>query len=316
MKTIIAIFLMLAPIGLAQESAVQLRPITNVVDSPRLQEMRRIHQWQQDRHKRRTTDAAVMDALRWFSSTQNPDGSWGEKDERGLATPLVLLAYLGRGETRASERFGEHVGRAHEWLMSATPTNDPDRIATIIALSEYTALHIPSAQRHLAKAGVAKVQQLLDSIVTTNGTPWIELLSLHLLPQEVSRPTWLQQTRVIQKNWQDANPSLTPDDLDSYLALRLATLGKQRGQQDPWHTFYREYAIELIKHQDKEGNFPCKQGEQTIACTALAVHALEVYGIMLPHVYIETTSETGKTQNKTSEHISEGRERPSENAQR
>ncbi len=88
------------------------------------------------------------------------------------------------------------------------------------------------------------------------------------------------------------------------------------GPSDPWHTFYREYATELVRHQDKAGTFPCKKGAQTIACTALAVHALEVYGIMLPHVYIEMTPETGKTQNKTSEHISEGRERPSENAQR
>ena len=292
MKTITIIFLILASSVVAQDSAVQLRPITNVVDSPRLKEIRRIHQWHQNRHKRRTTDDAVTDALRWFSATQNEDGSWGDEDERSLATPLVLLAYLGRGETRGSERFGEHVGRAHKWIMSASASNDPERIATVIALAGYTGLHVSSKERHLATAEVTKVGELLDAIVTTNSTPWVDLLTFHLLPQELERPAWLKYTTPFEKKWQDVKPSIVPGNLDSYLALRLAALGKFRNGGDIWQKFNREYAISLLKHQQKSGSFPCEPESDAFSCTALAVHSLEVYYIMQPQFWVPIEPDT------------------------
>lgn len=73
------------------------------------------------------TDNAILDALRWLKSVQEPDGSWscskwgGEKDvpaNMGV-TGLALLAFLGNGCTdREPQEFAPTVRKAIDNLMN------------------------------------------------------------------------------------------------------------------------------------------------------------------------------------------------------
>jgi len=61
--------------------------------------------------------AATRRGLRWLQLTQNADGSWGNlRWYRPAVTGLVLLAYLGVGETPASVEFGDSFSAALDYL--------------------------------------------------------------------------------------------------------------------------------------------------------------------------------------------------------
>jgi hypothetical protein len=82
-------------------------------------------------------EAAVLRALEWLASQQNPDGSWGPAAPSGRSrqsrpwvssmgneqratrlTALCLLAFLGHGETPQSAKFGRTVQSALEYLLA------------------------------------------------------------------------------------------------------------------------------------------------------------------------------------------------------
>ena len=68
-------------------------------------------------------EEAVMKSLRWFKSTQAPDGSWGEANKAAM-TGLALLAYFGHCETPISEEFGESCMKGIVYLVSLGLKND------------------------------------------------------------------------------------------------------------------------------------------------------------------------------------------------
>lgn len=73
------------------------------------------------------TEEAVVRALRWLKEVQETDGSWTGTSGGGTYTAacapamtgLALLAFLGHGETQASQEFGPTVERATKWLLAA-----------------------------------------------------------------------------------------------------------------------------------------------------------------------------------------------------
>ena len=67
------------------------------------------------------TERAVIKALRWLKDNQNTDGSWG--DNTGISG-LALLAFLGHGETPDSERYGECVKKAIDYLVGVSNANN------------------------------------------------------------------------------------------------------------------------------------------------------------------------------------------------
>ncbi len=69
-----------------------------------------------------STEDAVLKALRWFKSIQNPDGSWGMSYRSGI-TGIVLLAFLGHGETPMSEEFGKSVSGSIAYLEKQFAAN-------------------------------------------------------------------------------------------------------------------------------------------------------------------------------------------------
>ena len=58
---------------------------------------------------------ALTDALTWLQKVQNPDGSWGIKNQQAY-TGLAVLTFLARGETHMSKRFGQTVKKGIQWL--------------------------------------------------------------------------------------------------------------------------------------------------------------------------------------------------------
>ena len=234
---------------------------------------------------RKTTETAVLAALRMFKTTQNADGSWGAGEARRLATPLVLSAFLGHGETPASEQFGTSVARAHGFVLECNPSNDAERASAILALSEYLALHVSSRERDHAAREIEKIRGLLSSIRQTGESPWVDYLTFYLLPPEVKRPEWMKYTRDFPKRWSDALVDVEPGTLDGYLALRVAGLAKFRIGGKVWGDFNRQFAPKMVEQQTAEGFYPCQSETDQYACTALAVQTMQVYYAWQPNYY-------------------------------
>ena len=62
-------------------------------------------------------EASVQRALEWLRIHQNADGSWGTNDKEAMAG-LGLLTFLAHGETTASEKYGETVKKAIQYLAA------------------------------------------------------------------------------------------------------------------------------------------------------------------------------------------------------
>jgi hypothetical protein len=62
---------------------------------------------------------AVLNALRYFKKTQQPNGSWAAGEHTIGVTALATLAFLGRGETPDSEEFGSTVDRSLRFLVNS-----------------------------------------------------------------------------------------------------------------------------------------------------------------------------------------------------
>ena len=62
--------------------------------------------------------SAVDRALEWLAAQQHPDGSWGE-DGRPGATGLVLLAFVGAGETHNSGQYKDTIKAGLRFLKDA-----------------------------------------------------------------------------------------------------------------------------------------------------------------------------------------------------
>ncbi len=71
----------------------------------------------------RKTEDAVLRGLRWLRDHQNPDGSWGERNQ-GAMTGLALLSFLGHAELGDSQEFGLAVNKAIEWVLANGTKHD------------------------------------------------------------------------------------------------------------------------------------------------------------------------------------------------
>lgn len=218
-----------------------------------------------------------MNALRMFTATQNEDGSWGAEDKRRLATPLVLLCFLGNGETGASPEFGEAIVRAHKYLLAYTPSDDPEHIAGIVALSEYVGIHVAGSERNLAEAEINRIRSFLSAVQDTAKNPWIDYLTSRLIPPEIVRPAWMKYTTDLPKRWSEAKVNVEPNTLDDYLALLISGNAKFRIGGKVWEEFNWQIVPKMIERQTPEGFFPCQPETDPFACTALAVQMMQVY---------------------------------------
>ncbi len=76
------------------------------------------------------TEAAVLHALEYLKSTQNPDGSWCRNRSVSM-TAFSILCFVGHGEGITSPAFGENIKKGLEYLIKVARknkgklTNDP-----------------------------------------------------------------------------------------------------------------------------------------------------------------------------------------------
>lgn len=61
-------------------------------------------------------EISVLKSLEWLRINQNMDGSWGTHDKEAMAA-LGILTFLAHGETVASEKYGETVKNAIQYLV-------------------------------------------------------------------------------------------------------------------------------------------------------------------------------------------------------
>lgn len=73
-------------------------------------------------------ESAVRRALEWLRLNQNAEGSWGTSDREAMSG-LALLTFLAHGETTASEKYGETVRHAIQYLLARQ--NDAGEFAKI-----------------------------------------------------------------------------------------------------------------------------------------------------------------------------------------
>ena len=69
------------------------------------------------------SEQAVMNGLVWLMQNQNPDGSWGDRNQ-GAMTGFGLLCFLGHGEIPASPGFGTTVKGAVQWILDHGTKNE------------------------------------------------------------------------------------------------------------------------------------------------------------------------------------------------
>jgi hypothetical protein len=231
--------------------------------------------------KRRTADC-VTEALRAFKRTQNDDGSWGTAEFRELATPLVLMAFVGRGETRGSEEFGTVVAKAHEWTLQSSPATHEERVAAILGLAMSVVVHTKGGEEAVAEKEAAAIQRLLDGVTPQQNDHWTDLLRLHRLPSGITRPEWMAYTREETRQWEGLEVNYDPDNLDEYLSLRLVGWARFIHGGEFWNLFNKAFAPKMIERQDATGFYPCIPDGARFACTAIAVQSMEVYYAFQP----------------------------------
>jgi hypothetical protein len=234
--------------------------------------------------KKWTTDC-VAEALRAFKRTQNDDGSWGTPEFRQLATPLVLMAFLGRAETKESEEFGNVVAKAHEWTLQSSPTTHEERIVVLLGLAESVVVHTKAGNDAVAEREVVAIQRMVDAVTPMQGDPWTDLLRLHRLPAGIKRPEWLAYTPEEMRQWESVQVNYEPVNVDKYLSLRLVGLVRFMHGGETWNVFNKAFVPQMIERQDAAGFYPCVPDGARFACTALAVQSMVVYYAYQPQFW-------------------------------
>lgn len=244
------------------------------------------------------TDPAVMRALRYLQKTQNQDGSWGGTTDRDLATPLVLLSFLGRGETPNSKEFSNTITTAHTWLLNATPADEASRLATIVAISAYCDLCYASSQAEQKTAEITKLQTVLDQVSPTNGGLWIDLAAFSHIPENLPKHAWGKSQKETQAKYMNTATNLSPLTVEEYLTTYLTACAMFHQGGERWHEFNRRVTPELMKRQESDGSFPISNGQSRFIVTALATLRLELRSQYEPHISARPQPKERKTNDK------------------
>jgi len=231
----------------------------------------------------RAIDTAVLSALRYFRKTQNIDGSWGANDEQGLATPLILLSFLRRGEKESSREFGDTITRARAWVLGASSTGTTERIVTVVCLSLYCDISYSSSKPDQKTNEVGKIQYLLSQIPQPYNSPWLDFARFYTMPADLSKPSWMRQTDEVHNKYLNLSTNTSILTVDDYLQMYLVTLAAYYRGGKSWHDFNRTTTTDLIKRQQADGGFPVSDGQNRFAATALTTLRLEIYNQYEPN---------------------------------
>lgn len=208
--------------------------------------------------------SAPFHALAYLASSQASDGHWSNGNTSIQATALCLSAFLRMGESSSSHRYGKYVSKAYDWLAKAEPTTEKDRIAMIVALSDFYTLHrIPIAAE--------KVKDLLAVLNIADVGAWGDLLSYARLPAGATRPPSLAKIKDTDAKYEDCALNAVLESVDGYLQMYLTSQAKYRTGGKTWTVYQRTYTPLLVARQRADGAFSTENEADRPAATALAV---------------------------------------------
>ncbi len=233
----------------------------------------------------RMTETAVNAGLQAFKKDQNADGSWGSEDKKSLSTSLVLMALLGHGESNGSKEFGGVVAKAHEWLLGSCPTNENERVAEAIALSQCVLMSFGTEATNVPKRDLEKIKSLLAGLKPGDDDPWAILFKLFRTPVGIERPQWSSYTREMVKRWAAGDVSVEPQTLDAYVALRVKAFAKFMHGGNSWSDFHHLFMPKMVERQLPSGLYPCTPDADKFACSALAIQTMEIYYAFSPNFW-------------------------------
>ena len=281
LRAVAALILLPALCSFGQQTIDTNAARTNVAPSPLI--MRGLYEGRSSSRtstnvsQGRATAHAVDAGLQAFKKSQNADGSWGTEEKKSLSTSLVLMALLGHGESNGSKEYGRVVTKAHEWLLGSCPTNENERIAEAIALSQCVLVNFGTEATNAPKREIEKIQSLLAGLKPGDDDPWTILFKLFRTPAEIERPKWSSYTREMVKRWAAGDVTVEPETLNAYVALRVkaSTRFFQGGKM--WNEFNHLFMPKMVERQLPSGLYPCMSDADSFACSALAIQAMEIY---------------------------------------
>jgi hypothetical protein len=219
-------------------------------------------------------ELAVIYALQYLNSEQKPDGSWRGKDSI-TTTAMVYAAFIWNNTPRESERFGDVVRKAEEWLAKSTPET----------LEEKAALYL-AALLHVASSDVVpELKRIADDFPLSNNEleklskTWQVWLAMARFPDSSSKPTFLVDNyERLQSGFASKQPrgENSKSEID-YLHLYAVTLAKFMGGLNSWDRHDYWMAEFLLPLQDEKGAFPETRDRSSVANTALAALSMQVY---------------------------------------
>ena len=209
---------------------------------------------------------AVGGALRFLKDKQEQDGSWGRGQQSYSATALALSAFLRTGETKASIGFGETIANAHKWLLAARPESSDDRLAVVVALSDYSTVHADTSTAQ-------RVTSLVKAFEDPKDSTWADILCTTRLPEETTRPTWCLSPKQVHQKYLKTTDIL-PDTKDQYMGLYLTSRTMFNSNAKARSIHYQYLADTVLKRQLADGSFPASVQEDKVAATALVILSL------------------------------------------
>ena len=207
---------------------------------------------------------APFRACRYLVASQSPDGSWTNSSSRVQSTALCLSALLRMGNTRLSDTYGPAVTKAYAWLKEAPIRSGPDRVAAIIALSDFYNMHREPETTD-------RVRALLDSFDTKTSGPWTDLFSYTRLPDQDLMPQAVPKPHDTDQKYRALENHLNLKTVADYLAMYLTSHAKYRSGGRLWIDHNRTFTPQLVESQMKGGAFPAEEPADQPAVTALVI---------------------------------------------
>lgn len=278
-KVILVVCMMLSALMLeAQEpNPIADQGMTNIVKTPIASRSLYQKKIEGSGSSSKTKEESVMHSLLFFKKTQNPDGSWGDDSQKGLVTPLVLLSYLGHGETSASCRFSNTVTRAREWIMKSNPTGTAQRLVTITSLSVYCDLTYVGTQPDQKTNELAKINLLLAGLKEADNGIWGDFVSFHTMPSDVSKPSWMRRTKAVEERYRSVSITKMTRNTEDYLQDYLASLANFHRGGKLARSVIHTSAIELMNRQLADGSYPVSCDQDRFSATAVATMQLQIH---------------------------------------
>ncbi len=222
----------------------------------------------------------TLATIQAFKRSQNPDGSWGCNEKKGLSTPLVLTALCGQGKHAIDNEYGECVSRAQNWVLANSPTSVAERVVSAVALSVAAYSQYGDLNPDKSHPFTDKANRLLQDLDLQTNSIWATYLMAYRLHPEIKKPSVISNRQTLQSKWKEIEVVFRPTSFEGYLTLCIATcLRYHTGGREAWGKYSGECKKKLREWQQSDSFYPCENEAEKYVCAALATECRQVYFI-------------------------------------